>query len=313
MTTTIERIAAILDEDSATSRATIADMERRLSNAYREITELKASRESPDCPRGGCATVGFHAVDECTGPAVEPPAEDDMAAMVDIIADLNKQLDEAHAENARLVLQVAEVEAREEKNIVDMQATIRTLSKQPHSPEPYRINRNLSHPQAGKLLVVRLDRYDVDNLRAEYDVSTTKSQWVGWLEDAHTVPAVEEAKPSTGAPFDEKLPAPVVKTECVFPMCGPACRRSCPDLQTAPVVEEQGPWVIRTAQGRYESRNKWRLARDPDGALQFPTSEAAEQHIASFKPDEWDAHQKPFRVMAVDEARAIEAKKPTGA
>lgn len=79
--------------------------------------------------------------------------------------------------------------------------------------------------------------------------------------------------------------------------------------EPAPVVEEQGPWVIRTAQGRYESRNKWRLARDPDGALQFQTSETAEQHIASFKPDEWDAHQKPFQVMTVDEARAIEAKR----
>lgn len=201
------------------------------------------------------------------------------------IDDLNRQLDEAHKENARLVLE------------------------RPYPPEAYRINRDLSHPQAGKLLVVQLDRYDVDNLRDEYDVSTTKSQWVGWLEDARAAHVVVETKLSTGAPFNEKLPAPFVKTECVFPMCGPACRRDCPDPQTALVVEEQGPWVIRTAQGRYESRNKWRLARDPDGALQFQTSETAEQHIASFKPDEWDAHQKPFQVMTVDEARAIEAKR----
>lgn len=46
-----------------------------------------------------------------------------------VITELNKQLDDAHTENARLVLRAAEIEAREERNIVDMQATIRTLNE----------------------------------------------------------------------------------------------------------------------------------------------------------------------------------------
>lgn len=230
-----------------------------------------------------------------------------MAAMVDIVADLNKQLDEAHAENARLVLQVAETEAREERNIVDMQATIASLSKQASDTRAafMKMRQFLDEvptPQEdeyfGDKWAMRADHIAVHIGKLIADVIGIE-------------PAREEAKPSTGAPF-EKLPAPVVKTECVFPVCGPACRRPCPDPQTAPVVEEQGPWVIRTAQGRYESRNNWKLSRDPDGALQFATKEAAVQHIFNFRPDEWDAHQKPFMVMTVAEARAIEAKKTTG-
>jgi hypothetical protein len=253
--TTTERIANaikhILEEDRRADRERIAELERDAAHMQLRV-DLAL-----------CGDNELHAT----------------------IDDLNRQLDEAHKENARLVLE------------------------RPYPPEAYRINRDLSHPQAGKLLVVQLDRYDVDNLRDEYDVSTTKSQWVGWLEGQGNPDDTQGRTSETRAPFNEKLPAPFVKTECPSTAWSRRRRGRRGRPQTAPVVEEQGPWVIRTAQGRYESRNKWRLARDPDGALQFQTSETAEQHIASFKPDEWDAHQKPFQVMTVDEARAIEAKR----
>ena len=144
----------------------------------------------------------------------------------EIIDDLNKQLDEAHKENARLVLE--------------------------------------------------------------------RDFYKGAAPSAMQAAAPGQTSTATGGVVD-----------CNFPACGPRCKKDCPPL---PVVEEQGPWVIRTRQGRYESRTM-KLSTDPDGALQFPTKEAAEKHIANFKFDEWDAHQKPFQVMTVAEARVIEAKR----
>lgn len=174
MTTTIERITAIIDEATADERAKVLDLERRLSNAYRDITELKqhnAGDVYPEPPQDIADLAAAHDalarrwkeqhdIDaqrlERLGALVDTAREmiRERDGIVDrrdcrisgmieelrrrdvIVTDLNKQLDDAHVENARLVLKIAEVEAREERNIVDMQATIRTLNARTVQPAP---------------------------------------------------------------------------------------------------------------------------------------------------------------------------------
>lgn len=104
MTTTIERIAAILDEDTATSRATIADMERRLSNAFREIVELKQAYGVTDADEVDHLNKHIKSVETELARLIEQSANKtrEMEATID---DLNRQLDEAHKENARLVME----------------------------------------------------------------------------------------------------------------------------------------------------------------------------------------------------------------
>lgn len=119
MTTTTERIAAILDEDTATSRATIADMERRLSNAFREIVELKQAYgvtvTHGEAGRGATISAAIADAlrrdkDSIQGSLrdLRVAAAQAQNALLDqdmLIDDLNRQLDEAHKENARLVLE----------------------------------------------------------------------------------------------------------------------------------------------------------------------------------------------------------------
>jgi hypothetical protein len=423
MTTTIERIAAILDEDSAVSRATIADMERRLSNAYREITELKASHvdvdvtqrlEEMDAALQSMTERAEDAEERCraleridrartttvTQQFVEP-AQDvaDLAAklhdviddsrrveagqmklieklreqkdkahklvaeqetiiderdkqiedlqvrleikaaaaenhraliherdrIIDInddriggmikelrrrdtvIVDLNKQLDEAHAVNARLVLQVAEVEAREEKNIVDMQATIRTLNERATLAMGMHANHvgAMAGTSGGPLPTA-------DEIRA---AANKAMQAVQVSMDIGR--AIQAMAPKVGTPFDELLPAPTGGAGCIFPECGPACRRDCPD-QTDPVVEEQGPWVVYDFDEVVASA---RVAGPPvgteddcwdwssvDGVRGFADKARAQVLLRTMGR----SRSSCCRVITLAEARAIEAKKTTG-
>ena len=80
--------------------------------------------------------------------------------------------------------------------------------------------------------------------------------------------------------------------------------------EPTPVAEEeQGPWVIRTKLGRYESTSKWKLAAKADDAMTFESKEAAFQHIYGYRPDEWDSHQFPITVITLAEARRIAGAK----
>jgi hypothetical protein len=187
MTTTeriVNAIKGILDEDRRADRERIAELERDLAGARHRAK--RCEEETAD------ANVTNSELDAV------------IAEQMITIDSLNRQLDEAHAENARLVLE------------------------RPYPPEALRINRDLSHPQAGKLLVVRIDKYDVDNIRDKYDVSTTEDQWVGWLEDAHTAPVVDHAQEMMRRGISPEL-----------------ARAGAAFLDAAaPVVEEQGPHAV---------------------------------------------------------------------
>jgi hypothetical protein len=434
MTTTIERIAAILDEDTATSRATIADMGRRLEEmdaAIQSMTERaefaeERCRAVERIDRARTATVAQQLVEpsqevadlaaqlrdviddskratarqmtlierlrerlreqkdklvaeqetiidernkqiedlqvrlELKAAAAESRDEtyrgliherdriiDSNAARIGgmikelrrrdaTITDLNRLLDESHAENARLVLQVAEVEAREEKNIVDMQATIKAMSDR----AALFGEETTAHVGRLKNYVEKVDRAmggigcrspeAVVAAAATLRTLVIEHQQNCWQQTT----GVEETKPSTGTPFDEKLPSPFVKTECLFPSCGPACRRPGPD-QTAPVVaatfgpqttpatnpfaatadvvKEQGPWIVfegtrARADVGFMGWNGWR----PSLAEVAPFDLKSDAVVALEGWRMGGYSNDSACVMTVDEARAIEAKKTTG-
>lgn len=79
-------------------------------------------------------------------------------------------------------------------------------------------------------------------------------------------------------------------------------------LVETPAVEEQGPWVIRTAAFRYESRDNYRLSNSPDGARIFHSKKEAQEHIDA-ECQGWASFHYPLNVITLAEARAIEAKR----
>jgi hypothetical protein len=221
-----------------------------------------------------------------------------------VIVDLNRLLDESHAENARLVLQIAEVEAREEKNIVDMQETIRTLNAR----SAYHATEIRLHNERLKNYVEKVDRaMGGIGCRSPEDViaaaATMRTLVIEHQQNcAQWVPAAK-AKPTGGA-------------GCIFPECGPTCQKDCgmPGPEpAADVVKEQGPWIVfegsrARADVGFMGWNGWR----PSIAEVAPFDLKSDAVVALEGWRMGGYSNDSACVMTVDQARAIEAKKPTG-
>ena len=88
---------------------------------------------------------------------------------------------------------------------------------------------------------------------------------------------------------------------CLYPECGPTCRRDCPpapaDETPAVKQEEQGPWVVQS-DGEYLCYDNRGTTRHIEDAYKFDTRAEAQERMCLRE-----------RVITLAEARAIEAKR----
>lgn len=177
-----ERIAAaiksILDEDRRADRERIAELERDLAalraHSIAVAADLTRQLDEKDARM-----------------ATWMVAEDDST-----VQRLNKQLDELTEKCAALVLENKRLREDDEpeRKPLDVAAMNRALDAAgvpPVRQEPtLRIDPDMSDPQPGKLLVVRLDAVDVTDIRCdESDLCIKSQQFVGFLVET---PAVKQ-------------------------------------------------------------------------------------------------------------------------
>lgn len=175
-----------------------------------------------------------------------------------VITELNKQIDDAHAENARLVLRAAEIEAREERNIVDMQATIRTLSERSTLAMAMHANH------------------------------------VGAMTGAAVLPTADEIRAAANKAM-QALQASM------------NTGRTIQAISTT--IDEQGPWVVYDPEREYglpyRLEECWVTAEELDDVAPFRDAGRARNCIR-------DLGIERYRVITLAEARAIEAQKTSG-
>lgn len=98
---------------------------------------------------------------------------------------------------------------------------------------------------------------------------------------------------------------------CLYPECGPICRRDCPHAPVVetPAVEERGPWVVYDPEREYmlpyRCVHKWVKPEELEDAVLFRDANSAQNCVH-------DLGIKRYRVITLAEARAIEAQKTNG-
>lgn len=302
MTTTIEQITAIIDEATADERAKVLDLERRLSNAYADLVAKKEALTNVTRDLRDLTVERRDEVNALNEKIGELRVERDIAC-AQLAKIQGTPVDEATA-NAYAVGALL-------KKIEEHEATIESMGRKQIerlTREKATAYRKLAEVSR-KCLGLMKESAHLRTLNAKIVDDCNKE--IDELNEKCAALVVENKRLDEYASGNWVDVPPPSDAGCLYPECGPICRRDCPPAPVVetPAVEERGPWVVYDPEREYmlpyRCVHKWVKPEELEDAVLFRDANSAQNCVH-------DLGIKRYRVITLAEARAIEAQKTNG-